>query len=146
MKHLIVIFGILIFTLGCESLAVEPTETGSIEGKVSIGPLCGNIPIASNNSNPCGWTDEQINGFYSKYKVAVSGVVNGKTISNEFVLNKTGKFSFEVPVGSYKVEVITPEGSQSSTLSGNLDSRIKSVSVMKNQITVVDLIVDTGIK
>jgi hypothetical protein len=139
------ILSFLFLMFGCEGVAVLP-DTGTVEGKVSIGPLCGIVPAVVNNSNPCGFSDDQLNQIYSKYKVAISGMVDGKSITKEFVLNKTGIFSFEVPTGSYKVEVILPDGSvnQNGLMSAN-DLK-KDVTVSKNQVTKVDLEVSTGIR
>lgn len=112
-----------------------------------ISPICGNISIGQKGSNPCGFTDAQMDAVYSKYKVAMKGELSRKMISNELALNRTGAFSFEVPVGNYKVEGILPEGATNQTLLfGNTNGSSKEVSVLKNQATKIDLFVDTGIR
>ncbi len=148
MKNSVIIISLMLLFFGCENSEITSEEIGFVEGKVSIGPLCGNIAINGNNSsNPCGLTDEQMNAIYSKYKVGIKGEVKGIMISKEFVLNRTGVFTFEVPVGIYKVEVILPvEANNQSLVLGNSINSVKVVSVIKNQVTKIELSVDTGIK
>ena len=130
-----------LFLLGCENVAID---AGIIEGKVTIGPLCGNIPVGITGNNPCGLTDEQMDQVYSKYKVAIYSESNRKTALKEVVLNRTGAFSFEVPTGGYSVEVVLPQGSGTST---QLDSELKkTVSVTKSMVTTISLNVNTGIQ
>lgn len=130
-----------LFLFGCESVAVE---AGIVEGKVTIGPLCGNIPAGTTGTNPCGFTDEQMDQIYSKYKVAIYSESNPKTALKEVVLNRTGSFSFEVPTGGYSVEVILPQGSVAATQMGS--ELKKTVSVTKSFVTTISLNVNTGIQ
>ncbi len=138
---LILSFLMLIF--GCEKVAVEP-EIGIIEGKVIISPLCGNIPAETNNSNPCGFTDEQLNQIYSKYQVLITGS-NGKEMA-KIVLNKTGLFAVELPVGTYRVEVLLPAGTTLPNNTLTTNSLKKTITVLKNQVTKLEIMVDTGIR
>ncbi len=135
------ILAAFLFLFSCENVAID---AGVVEGKVMIGPLCGNIPIVVNNSNPCGFTDEQMDQVYSKYKVAIYSESNPKTAIKEVVLNRTGAFSFEVPTGGYSVEVILPQGSTASTQIGS--ELKKNVSVTKSMVTTISLNVNTGIQ
>lgn len=130
-----------LFLFGCESVAVE---AGIVEGKVTIGPLCGNIPAGTTGTNLCGFTDEQMDQIYSKYKVAIYSESNPKTALKEVVLNRTGSFSFEVPTGGYSVEVILPQGSVAATQMGSELKKI--VSVTKSFVTTISLNVNTGIQ
>jgi hypothetical protein len=130
-----------LFLFGCENVAID---AGIVEGKVTIGPLCGNIPAGTTGTNPCGFTDEQMDQVYSKYKVAIYSESNPKTALKEVVLNRTGAFSFEVPVGGYSVEVVLPQGSTTNTQLGS--ELKKAVSITKGQVTTISLYVSTGIK
>ncbi len=129
----------------CEANVVDLNETGVIEGLVSIGPLCGNISIEKQDksSNPCGFSDEQLNEIYSKYQVLVDGVVKGNSVTQRLVLSKSGAFTFKVPVGNFKVKIIMPDGKLYQE-----DGKIseKEVIVYKNMVTKVDIYVNTGIK
>jgi hypothetical protein len=145
MKNIMLIISLLAFLFACENVAVAPVDMATIEGTVSIGPLCGNIPAVVNNSNPCGFSDEQIDQIYAKYKVVVNGESNGKTVNKEYILNHTGKFTFEVPVGTYSVEVILPEGSAAQNALNPKSSLKKEMIVTKNQVVKVELQVNTGI-
>lgn len=141
MKNIMLLFVAFLFLFGCENVAID---AGIVEGKVTIGPLCGNIPVETTGTNPCGFTDEQMNQIYSKYKVAIYSESNPKTVLKEVVLDRTGDFSFEVPTGGYSVEVVLPQGSIASTkVSGELK---KTVSITKNKVTTIILNVNTGIQ
>lgn len=147
MRNVMLILVSLMFLFSCENIAIDATELGVVEGRVTIGPLCGNIPTVTNNSNPCGFSDEQINQFYSNYKVAIYSENAPKIAIKEVTLNKTGLFSFEVPTGAYSVEVILPAGSMPNnqpTLLGN--ELKKTVSITKNKVTTISLSVNTGIQ
>lgn len=141
------IFVSLMLLFSCENIAVDTTELGVVEGRVTIGPLCGNIPKVTNNSNPCGFSDEQINQFYSNYKVAIYSENAPKVAIKEVTLNRTGLFSFEVPTGAYSVEVILPAGSVPNNQPTVLGNELKKiVSITKSKVTTISLSVNTGIQ
>lgn len=141
MKNIMLILVAFLFLFGCESVAID---AGIVEGKVTVGPLCGNIPAGTTGTNPCGFTDEQMDQVYSKYKVAIYSESSPKTALKEVILNRTGAFSFEVPTGGYSVEVVLPQGSVASTQLGS--ELKKTVSVTKSMVTTISLNVNTGIQ
>ena len=144
MKNIMLLLVALLFLFGCENVAID---AGIVEGKVTVGPLCGNIPAETTGTNPCGFSDEQINQIYSNYKVAIYSENAPKVAIKEVTLNKTGSFSFQVPTGAYSVEVILPAGSMLNnqpTLLGN--ELKKTVSITKSQVTTISLSVNTGIQ
>jgi len=141
MKNIMTFLVAFLFLFGCENV---PIDAGIVEGKVTIGPLCGNIPAMTSGTNPCGFTDEQMNQVYSKYKVAIYSVNSPKVVLKEVVLNRTGTFSFEVPTGGYSVEVLIPQVSAATT---QLGSELKKmVSISKSKVTTISLNVNTGIQ
>ena len=140
MKNIMSLLVAFLFLFGCENV---PIDAGIVEGKVTIGPLCGNIPAMTPGTNPCGFTDEQMNQVYSKYKVAIYSVNSPKVVLKEVVLNRTGTFSFEVPTGGYSVEVLIPQGSAAITQLGS--ELKKTVSISKSKVTTISLNVNTGI-
>lgn len=148
MNNLFIIIATVFLTvLGCENNTVDPNRTGTVEGQVVIGPLCGNVTAESDNSNPCGFSDDLLDDIYSKYKVEISSASSGKLVSKPVILDRTGLFSFEVPVGSYNVEVIRPEGSTTPTSPmNNINDVKKTVSVTEGETVKLILQVNTGIK
>lgn len=140
MKNIMSLLIAFLFLFGCENV---PIDSGIVEGKVTIGPLCGNIPTMTTGTNPCGFTDEQMDQVYSKYKVAIYSVNSPKLVLKEVVLNRTGAFSFEVPTGGYSVEVLIPQGSAATTQLGSELKKI--VSISKSKVTTISLNVNTGI-
>jgi hypothetical protein len=127
------VISLLLILLGCESANVTPSM-GTIEGTVTIGPLCGNVTAESESSNPCGFANEQLDTIYSKYKVEIKDASSGKSFAKPETLNQTGLFSFQVPVGSHNVGVTLSEGSMAqNTLMGEFTSLKKGVTVTKGR-------------
>jgi hypothetical protein len=134
----------LIFLLSCGLTEVEPSST--INGKVSIGPLCGIVPEESSgiqkSGNPCGLSDAQMDSVYSKYSVVLKNSNN--LLIAEQILNKNGKFSFLVEEGSYKLSV---ESSKVNFSTFNQESNIKKeVKITKNSISSFEFFINTGIQ
>lgn len=139
MKKLAIL--IVIALLGCQ--AVEPMAT--VEGKVSIGPLCGNIPIVGidkNSSNPCGFSNEQMDNFYGQYAVIIKDASDA--VINKKKLDRTGAFSFEVKAGTYVLDIET--ATSGALISGDRASLQKRVTVEKNEVKSVEIYINTGIR
>jgi hypothetical protein len=145
MKIKLIIISIVFLFANCENASIEPM--GTIEGKVTIGPLCGIIPsgITTTRDNPCGLSDEALNAIYKTYKVALKSVATSTTASKDFVLDKTGVFKFEVPEGNYEVEVQKVDGSTVG-IRPVAGQYTKSAKVIKNQVITLNFDVDTGIR
>lgn len=142
------IISLLLILFGCESGEVLP-DSGTIEGNVSIGPLCGTVPVSDliNSDNPCGFTNEQLDGIYGKYKVEISDANKGKTVAKSVILDHTGLFSFRVPVGSYDVKVVMPEGSAPQNTLMNGSSSVKEgLTVTKGEVVQLTFNVNTDIR
>ena len=134
------------FFLNCEQLDIN--TFGIIKGKLTVGPLCGTVPegIDSNRDNPCGLSDAELNAIYSEYKVVVSPKKNTeKVTTQEKVLDKTGAFSFEIPSGEYKVQVLKKDGSEVLAASEK-NILTKTITLTQNQVVEVSLFVEKNIK
>jgi hypothetical protein len=143
MKIKLLIINILFLFTNCENVDVTPM--GTIEGKVTIGPLCGIVPaIIENRSNPCGLSDEALNKIYAEYKVVLNATGTTKTTKQDFVLNKSGIFKFEVPEGDYQVEIQKVDGSDVGI--NNSQKNTTTVKVTKSQTTKIEINVGTGIR
>jgi hypothetical protein len=142
---LFIISALFLFT-NCENVDVQPI--GTVEGKVTIGPLCGIVPVGTTggdrNGNPCGFSDEAMNKIYGEYKVVLSSTVTKTAIKN-VVLNKTGEFKFEIVEGEYSVEVQKVDGSTIG-IRQTPDKYLQTTKVTKNQTTKLEFSVDTGIR
>ena len=147
MNYITILVSLLLSVAGCERSSVTPAETGIVEGQVVIGPLCGNIPVETDNSNPCGFSDTLLDTIYSKYKVAIKVAGSNKTILKPVTLNHTGLFSFKVPVGFYEVEVIRPEGSAPQhILMNEVDYSKKTLAVAEGEVVKLTLEVSTDVR
>jgi hypothetical protein len=118
MKYLI----LLIMTFAKCTTVESPAEVGTLYGTAVIGPLCGIVPANMPPSdNPCGFTDAQMDNAYGYYKVVAKTRENDKVVA-EKKLDRTGQFSFELPIGEYKV---------------NIEPNTLGVSTNKDQIAII---------
>ena len=124
--------------IGCTATDVRPL--GIIEGRVSIGPLCG-YAIDPNNDNPCRLTNEELDRIYGEYTVTISSE-NSYISPLRKKLNRTGVFLFEVEEGSYKVYL---ESAVQNALAFSVKTSIeKTVKVSRQQRVFVELNINTG--
>lgn len=134
------VYWFFIFILiGCA--AVDVTPVGILEGKVTIGPLCG-FPTDPNNSiNPCGLSNTELDAIYGQYFVVLSNE-NGVTSPLRKKLDRTGLFSFEVEEGNYniKLETSVQDGLKFSAKA----STEKTVKISSKQKVYVELDINTG--
>jgi len=129
----------LIALMGCSLAAVEPSAT--IEGKVSIGPLCGNIPVGTIQSeNPCGLSNEAVDAFYGQYSVVLKNSKNALVTQKK--LDRTGFFTFEVNEGNYTISV---ESSTINVLLFNQKTDTqKSLNISKSSKEYLVFNINTG--
>lgn len=145
MKFKLLIINILFLLTNCEGVDVAPM--GTIEGKVTIGPLCGIVPsgtLGGDRNNPCGLSDEALNKIYAEYKVVLGDANAPQVKLKDFVLDRTGTFKFEIPEGDYQVEVQKVDGSAVGI--NNSQKNTTAAKVIKNQTTKIEINVNTGIR
>jgi len=135
---------ILITIMGCGMVDVAPSSV--IEGKVSIGPLCGNVPIGetglSKDGNPCGLSNEGMDEIYGKYSVVLKSSSDVVIIQKK--LDRTGSFSFSVNEGTYRLIV---DSQVAGLLSITQKDRLqKTISIEKNATQSLIFSIDTGIR
>ncbi len=138
MKMLGIIF--LMALIGCAEVA--PLST--IEGKISIGPLCGAISVIdlNKNDNPCGLSNEDLDKIYGQYTVVLKNSNN--TIVAQKILDRTGVFTFEVKEGTYAFNIESQ--SQKTLLERNKEKYQQSITIAKNEKKTVTLNIETGIR
>lgn len=131
----------ILILIGCTAVDVKPV--GMIEGKVSVGPLCGYSPNP-NGENPCGLTNEELDGIYGKYTVVLRNLGSSvNPVSLRRKLDRTGLFSFEVEEGEYAINL---ESSQQNALMFSAKESIeKTVKVSQDKKIFIELSVNTGI-
>lgn len=137
-------FVILIALMGCGMVDVEPSSV--IEGKVTIGPLCGNVPVGETglpkDGNPCGLSNEGMDEIYGKYSVILK--TTNDVIVAQKKLDRTGSFVFSVNEGTYRLVVDSQvAGLLSVTQKEQLQ---KTISITKNANQSVIFTIDTGIR
>ncbi|MCU0325885.1 MAG: hypothetical protein MUF45_11635 [Spirosomaceae bacterium] len=142
MKTKLSLIVLLAIIFGCEGVNIEADNIGSIEGKVTIGPLC---PVVSVNTagNPCGYSDAQMNAIYGAYKVVVTAA--NQATKKESTLDKSGVFKFDIPEGSYEVAVQKVDGSVIG-VSGQKSTEVLTTKVVKSQVSRLEISIDTGIR
>lgn len=123
--------------IGCAAVDVKPL--GIVEGKVSIGPLCG-YALDPNSDNPCRLTNEELDRIYGEYTVVVSAENGGSILRKK--LDRTGTFLFEVEEGIYNIYL---ESSVQNALAFSAKTNIeKTVKVSSQQRVFIELNVNTG--
>ena len=128
----------MLILIGCTAADVRPL--GIIEGKVSIGPLCG-YAIDPNSDNPCRLTNEELDRIYGEYTVIISSE-NSYITPLRKKLNRTGVFLFDAEEGSYKVYL---ESAVQNALAFSVKTSIeKTVKVSRQQRVFVELNINTG--
>ncbi len=138
---IIVIFGTLL-SFACENGINDTTaETGILEGKVTIGPLC---PI-----EPCNLTPEQIAAIYEARKVIIYKK-SSLNIIVEIQLTADGEYSVSLNAGQYIIDVSDANG---NALPLELSQRPRfgnaipqEAEIFEDQTTISDFYIDTGIR
>lgn len=126
------LFSILLITfstLGC----LSSTGTGILTGTMTIGPLC---PVETIPPQPeC----EPTLATYQQYPVKVSRLVTNTQAYIEvtsFTANVDGTYRIELAPGHYRLQV----------KSGTNGSLVKEVDIQRDQTTVINFDIDTGIR
>ena len=129
---LIIIFLVgLLFISGCEKQFTQ--EVGSLEGVISIGPLC---PVEKNPPDPdCLPTCET----YKAYPVAIC-TSNGRRKITQVNPALDGSYKIELNPGHYLVVL---ETEQNRIGSSNLPAEVIIISQAK---TALNIDIDTGIR
>lgn len=131
---------LIITLMGCATVELQPMA--KIEGKVTIGPLCGNIQVGTIGTNPCGLSDKDLDTIYGAYSVILKNT--GNAVVSQKKLDRTGTFSFEVAEGNY---IVGMESTNSNAFQFTPNSEIqKSVSAVSSKAQYVEIFVNTGIK
>ena len=138
---IILIFGVIL-SFACENDTNNTSlETGFLQGKVTIGPLC---PV-----EPCNLPPEQIAMIYKARKV----IVYEKSSLNKIVelqLDAEGEYSIALNSGQYIVDVSDANG---NVLPLDLSQRPRfgnaipqEAEIFSDQTTISDFDIDTGIR
>jgi hypothetical protein len=109
----------------------KTTDTGFLEGKVVIGPLCPmeTVPPSSN----CQPTEKT----FKEYPIAVY-TVEKKTKIAQINPNLDGTYSLELPVGTYIVDL-----EKGHMFEKNLPA---TVTIEEGKTTTLNINIDTGIR
>ena len=129
-------------SFSCENGINDTTaETGILEGKVTIGPLC---PV-----EPCNLPPEQIAEIYEARKVIVYEKSSLSKIA-EIQLNADGEYSVALHSRQYIVDVSDANG---NALPLDLSQRPQfgnaipqEAEIFSDQTTISDFDIDTGIR
>jgi hypothetical protein len=99
---------------------------GLIKGKFTIGPLCPVAPCRASTANP--------------YKTRALIIKNENGRAWNIPLDTNGSFMFNAPVGKYVLDLTD------CTFIGCKRSLPKTINLTKNQITDININIDTGIR
>lgn len=121
----------LLMNAGCDKLSSH--ETGILEGKISIGPIC---PVETDPPDPgCLPTSET----YKAYPVAV-WTADGRRKIIQINPALDGSYKTDLEPGKYLIKLETNSGNIGST---NLPVK---VIIISDNITTLNIDIDTGIR
>ncbi len=123
----------MIVLMACASDVVAP-ETGSIDLKVTIGPLC---PV-----EPCNKTTAQLTAVYESYSFVISNPKDKSVVLEQKLTYNGTNGAFKgtnLAVGDYELN-IKPE---------NVFTKRgfpKTIKIEKNKTTSLEIDIDTGLR
>jgi hypothetical protein len=132
MKYILkiaVLIGSILLVSSCDPNASK--ETGTLEGKISIGPIC---PVESIPPNPaCLPTQET----YNNWPVYVWSIDKKEKIA-QLQPQLNGNYTLELVVGAYILDL-----DKQHIFGKNLPA---TISIKNNENTVFNVNIDTGIR
>lgn len=143
-------------TVNCSSLQCSTSSTGStsevkcvttpcVQGSVNVGPLCpveyaGTTVISGTTTTTLGCGTNMVSSVnYSQYDLVFSEN-GGSMISDTVYLDSGGYFAIDLPADTYTVTMPNCQWMGCSQVFPN------SVTVLANQITYLNITIDTGIR
>ncbi len=135
-KRLLILLVSVILISGCVKLVppVDLEKIGTLEGKISIGPIC---PVERDPPDPnCQPTEET----YKAWQIAVWTTDK----ENKVALiepNTDGNYNLELPVGNYVVDL---EEQKPFGIGGN--NLPATITINSKETTILNVDIDTGIR
>lgn len=129
--HRVLFVSIIILLLFAATCSVTPKETGVLEGHVTIGPL---VPVVQEGVPEPTPAPE----VFALRKIVVLRESDGKEVA-ELEIDQEGNYRGELPVGTYVVDI--------NHLGIDFAKGLpKTVEINPDQVTRLDVDIDTGIR
>lgn len=122
---------ILLVGLWLAACAPMPKETGALQGRVTIGPL---VPVVQEGVPEPTPAPE----VYALRQIVIYKT-DGKTEVARADINAQGNYEITLPVGTYVVDINRIGIDHAAGLPGEVD-------IHADQVTVLDVDIDTGIR
>jgi hypothetical protein len=122
---------LLVLLISCTACALGPKEYGVLEGQVNIGPLVPAVQVGEPDPTPAP-------EVYAAREIVVYKQ-NGKTEFTRLGIDPNGHYEGELPVGVYVVDI-------NRIGIDRADNLPLEITINPNQITVLDINIDTGIR
>jgi hypothetical protein len=122
---------LLVLLISCTACALGQKEFGVLEGQVSIGPLVPAVQAGEPDPTPA-----------PEVYAARNIVVFKKTGVTEYMLleiDSTGRYHAELPAGIYTIDI-------NHLGIDRADNLPLEITIIPDQITVLDINIDTGIR
>ncbi len=119
------------YKLGFEVTDVAPTTLGTLNGLMTIGPIC---PV-EHADNPCKPTAE----MFAERKISVYSS-DKKTLITTVTPGSTGSFTVMLPEGDYYIRM------EKTTTVGSVKGLPTTVSIKPGGVVLLSVEVDTGIR
>lgn len=131
-SNLIINKGDYVFEFSVSNNAKEAVASGTLDGTMTIGPIC---PV-ERIDNPCKPTPQ----MFAERKVAVYKG-DPKVLVKTLTPDQNGRFSATLPAGVYYVELVNPVFRPTTVLGVPA-----TVTIQKNATFHMDINIDTGIR
>ncbi len=122
---------ILLLLASLTSCGLGPKEYGVLEGRVTIGPLVPAVQVGDSDPTPAP-------EVYAAREIVVYKQ-NGKTEFTRLGIDPNGHYEGELPVGVYVVDI-------NRIGIDRADNLPLEITINPNQIIVLDINIDTGIR
>jgi hypothetical protein len=119
------------YKFGFEVTDVEPATLGTLNGLMTIGPIC---PV-EHADNPCKPTAE----MFAERKISVFAA-DKKTLITTVTPGSTGSFTVLLPAGTYYINM------EKSSVVGSVKGLPTTVTIKAGGVILLSVDVDTGIR
>lgn len=120
------------YKLGFEVTDVAPASLGTLNGSITLGPIC---PV-EHADNPCKPTPE----MFAERKISVYAS-DRKTLITTITPGSMGSFSVLLPIGTYYIKMEKTQGGV-----GSVKGLPTTVTIKAGAIVLLSVDIDTGIR
>ena len=124
-------FGTLLLLSGCFDDSLKPDVTGTLDGTVTIGPLC---PV-----EPCNLSPSEISAAYSARHILIYEDADTSKLLGKISLPPDGHYAVSLNVGNYLIDMEENGADRSQDVPAE-------ITIESGKTVTHDIDIDTGIR